>query len=556
MRPRAVSRASTRSQSTKSRRPTIGDPSDFRRLESGPVSATLIDKAMPIPRPATSHATTRPFRPLELSIYLPGNELPDLPIFLSSITLDDLESKRRKRTSSLPVLPTLNFTPGFFSTPKRYRANTLTLEHKPVTVIPSAPLPSARPIIVGSATSPVPGALVPGPPSARTQSFYAHAGALLLASTLESDSRDSLLAPPPPLKCASTLPKSTGPCALPSTAGTAASAFFEPSPLDLEHDLSARSPAAFSFESVSAPATRLGTPAVDSAMAGPSSPVLARRVTSPVQAARPLLYPKRASSIGARTLPVPVVNIYAPPPPEIVLHGARLPPVVPTKNSYRLFPPTSTSGLPKPQNSPVLSTKSRSRSSSLTSAVTSYSGDDVEDMNVRFSMLPTPKSQPSSHTSTATASRPIQVVTDTGTQTEARKEPSGRAPAKGKAAGMDEASSTRLSAWERNPLERANARRPGPPKALPPAHIASQIRMQVPARVPAPARGGRKGSDGSRMSSDESGCPSLSDGSASETEEHAKDVAAAPFVARGSARRKEEQEEWGRGLGVEWGVAY
>ena len=48
------------------RRPAIGVPSEFRRVQSGRIS--------PLRR-------TPPFRPLQLSIYLPGNELPDLPVF-------------------------------------------------------------------------------------------------------------------------------------------------------------------------------------------------------------------------------------------------------------------------------------------------------------------------------------------------------------------------------------------------------------------------------------------------------------------------------------------
>ena len=47
-------------------RPAIGAPSEFRRVQSGRIS--------PLRR-------TPPFRPLQLSIYLPGNELPDLPVF-------------------------------------------------------------------------------------------------------------------------------------------------------------------------------------------------------------------------------------------------------------------------------------------------------------------------------------------------------------------------------------------------------------------------------------------------------------------------------------------
>ena len=136
-------------------------------------------------------------------------------------------------------------------------------------------------------------------------------------------------------------------------------------------------------------------------------------------------------------------------------------------------------------------------------------------------------------------------------------EQSTRAPAQNKAVEMKGDSSSRYSAWERNPLDRASARVAGPPQALPPAHIASQIRVQVPARVPALPHGSRKDSDGSRTSSDESGCPSLSDGSASDGEEQVKDVRATPLAAKYRAARKEpEQEEWGRGLGVEWGVAY
>ncbi|MCJ1278484.1 hypothetical protein MMC21_006301 [Puttea exsequens] len=62
---RPLSRASFAS-TRRSSRPTIGAPTDFKRVQSGRIS--------PVRR-------TQPFRPLQLSIYLPGNELPDLPIF-------------------------------------------------------------------------------------------------------------------------------------------------------------------------------------------------------------------------------------------------------------------------------------------------------------------------------------------------------------------------------------------------------------------------------------------------------------------------------------------
>ena len=63
---RSLSRMSFTSRRSAPRRPTIGVPSEFRRVQSGRIS--------PLRR-------SPPFRPLQLSIYLPGNELPDLPIF-------------------------------------------------------------------------------------------------------------------------------------------------------------------------------------------------------------------------------------------------------------------------------------------------------------------------------------------------------------------------------------------------------------------------------------------------------------------------------------------
>ncbi|KAF6224559.1 hypothetical protein HO173_013026 [Letharia columbiana] len=63
---RSLSRMSFTSRRSAPRRPTIGAPSEFRRVQSGRVSPLRRSPA---------------FRPLQLSIYLPGNELPDLPIF-------------------------------------------------------------------------------------------------------------------------------------------------------------------------------------------------------------------------------------------------------------------------------------------------------------------------------------------------------------------------------------------------------------------------------------------------------------------------------------------
>ena len=63
---RSSNRMSFTSRRSPPRQPTIGGPFEFRRFHSG--------RTPPLgPSPA--------FRPLQLSIYLPGNELPDLPIF-------------------------------------------------------------------------------------------------------------------------------------------------------------------------------------------------------------------------------------------------------------------------------------------------------------------------------------------------------------------------------------------------------------------------------------------------------------------------------------------
>lgn len=63
---KSLSRMSFTSRRSTSRRPTISGPSEFRRVQSGRIS----------PLRQSPH-----FRPLQLSIYLPGNELPDLPTF-------------------------------------------------------------------------------------------------------------------------------------------------------------------------------------------------------------------------------------------------------------------------------------------------------------------------------------------------------------------------------------------------------------------------------------------------------------------------------------------
>ena len=77
-RPRSLSGMSFKKRRNTSRRPTIGAPSDFRKVHSGRIS--------PLRR-------THSFRPLQLSIYLPGNELPELPVFWKDDDIDEEEEE-------------------------------------------------------------------------------------------------------------------------------------------------------------------------------------------------------------------------------------------------------------------------------------------------------------------------------------------------------------------------------------------------------------------------------------------------------------------------------
>src|SRR2546421_565666 len=85
-----VARAGRRRADTApiSRRPRISGPSDFRHVDAFTTSA---------PR-----QTTR-FRPLELSIYLPQNQLSPLPVFTlpGEDAVDGDDDEPRSKTSSL-----------------------------------------------------------------------------------------------------------------------------------------------------------------------------------------------------------------------------------------------------------------------------------------------------------------------------------------------------------------------------------------------------------------------------------------------------------------------
>ena len=94
---RASSRASLTTRRAITRRPIIGAPSDFRRCE----------------RPS---GRTAGFRPLELSIYLPGNELPSLPVFLEDLDEDErglefpAHALTKARSDSMLSRPSTSFT--------------------------------------------------------------------------------------------------------------------------------------------------------------------------------------------------------------------------------------------------------------------------------------------------------------------------------------------------------------------------------------------------------------------------------------------------------------
>jgi len=72
--------------SRRTRRPTIGAPTDFKKVLSGRIS--------PIRR-------TQAYRPLQLSIYLPGNELPELPIFWDDDEDVDEDAGLKRPTQAL-----------------------------------------------------------------------------------------------------------------------------------------------------------------------------------------------------------------------------------------------------------------------------------------------------------------------------------------------------------------------------------------------------------------------------------------------------------------------
>lgn len=106
----SLSRVGWRDGRSTSRRPTIGAPFEFRKVQSGCIS--------PIRRgPA--------FRPLQLSIYLPGNELPELPSFW-----DDAVNEKVNVPLSYPAQALVKSRSD--SMLLRYPSSTISIPRKPV----------------------------------------------------------------------------------------------------------------------------------------------------------------------------------------------------------------------------------------------------------------------------------------------------------------------------------------------------------------------------------------------------------------------------------------
>ncbi|MCJ1444086.1 MAG: hypothetical protein MMC23_004586 [Stictis urceolatum] len=202
LRSRASSRASLRTNGTRGRL-AIGIPTDFRHVDG---------HGGGIARMGRPRAHSTPFRPLELSIHIPGNELPALPTFLTPPA----------RKSFIPRIPSLKSRPRSMSTPaalsERPRASNVTsiysISRKPVAVAPMPFMRNSTGSMLSSTRfsaytdeyteSELDPDFEPAVISARTSrshSFYAHQSTRMLADQLD-------LPPPPPLKITNTLPSS------------------------------------------------------------------------------------------------------------------------------------------------------------------------------------------------------------------------------------------------------------------------------------------------------------------------------------------------------------
>ena len=208
------SQATTQSRQP-SRRPAIGAPSDFRKVSGMRELAHAeglrgIGTKDELDKPSAT--LSEPFRPLQLSIHEPGRTLSPLPTFSQRISylnhptrsssLPKDVSIRHRRSLSAPIsisvvasdnthqrrIPISKFSPEFsrreIELPRR---------------LAEKRLKSGAASVTGSGTDSEDDIPVINR-TARSHSLYAHAGPLLLASTLGP------VRPPVPLKIRSTLP--------------------------------------------------------------------------------------------------------------------------------------------------------------------------------------------------------------------------------------------------------------------------------------------------------------------------------------------------------------
>ena len=189
------SRAGTQS---KSRRPTISGPSDFRMVSSAtgnnPFDGFNIDNSEVIAKPEPAHKAV--FRPLELTIHAPGGQLSPLPTFSPTFPRY-VPVYQHHRTSSLSDIPS-PISATFPSGNPHRRSLSAPIPVHTYQSITRKPLPARRDTIAEDEQESAYAGFqfASSSPSTRYPSFYSHAGA----------SVNQEVRPPVPLKTALTLP--------------------------------------------------------------------------------------------------------------------------------------------------------------------------------------------------------------------------------------------------------------------------------------------------------------------------------------------------------------
>lgn len=126
-------RSSSRPRALRSRRPTIGAPTDFRRSDASEQHVVPVDI---MPRAASPPLRKlSPFRPLQLSIYIPGNELPLLlPLF------GNAGGEKQDDVPEVPSLPEISLPPSALIKPAAASLSPLVRSNTSFSV-PRKPLP-------------------------------------------------------------------------------------------------------------------------------------------------------------------------------------------------------------------------------------------------------------------------------------------------------------------------------------------------------------------------------------------------------------------------------